>query len=358
MYNPVSVMKCFDNREFRNYWFETGTPTFLVDLLQRMPVSLGNLDVPETAFSAYDPERLDPLPLLVQTGYLTIASVSVAGRSRQYRLAFPNFEIEESFSYWLAKGFAALPDDELSGALRSMVAALTEGRADDMLKDLRAFFTNVPNAIAIDNEKYYQTIFFTVFKLLGAMIEAEVNTNLGRIDAVVKTRTDIFVFEFKLHDTAEAAMRVAHGDRVARVINEELLAGTVLLAQAHGLLAEPLAVELAVLAVAVPFGSVRRPVLLPEQLQGDVAAAQLVADVSHVRRRPRRAVALPHREQQGIQALLVHPRRQRPAQPRGTRPPQVVRHRAAGQAAAARDLPNRQLLLQAQPEQLRYLPHG
>ena len=206
VYNPVSVMKCFQERKFKNYWFETGTPTFLVDLLKRQPVSLGNLDVPETAFSAYEPERLDPLPLLVQTGYLTMADVSIAGRSRQYRLVFPNFEIEESFSYWLARGFAGLPDEDLSGGLRSMVAALTEGRADDMLKDLRAFFANVPNTIAIGHEKYYQTIFYTVFKLIGARIEAEVSTNLGRIDAVVKTRTDIFVFEFKLHDTAEAAL--------------------------------------------------------------------------------------------------------------------------------------------------------
>jgi hypothetical protein len=206
VYNPVSVMKCFQERKFKNYWFETGTPTFLVDLLRRMPVNLDNLNAAETDFSTYDPADLAPLPLLVQTGYLTIRDASQAGRSRIFRLGYPNYEIEESFSRWLVQGFCRMPGEDLTAALPRMVAALNEARVDDMLGHLKTFFTNVPNTIAIANEKYYQTIFFTVFKLLGARIEAEVSTNIGRIDAVVKTRTDIFVFEFKLHDTAEAAL--------------------------------------------------------------------------------------------------------------------------------------------------------
>jgi hypothetical protein len=206
VYNPVSVMKCFDTQEFKNYWFETGTPTFLVDLLRSTPLNLGDLTVPEEAFSAYDPANLQVLPLLVQTGYLTIRDAALSGRSRQYRLGFPNFEIEESFSYWLARAFSVLPDQDLNSALQRMIAALNEGRVDEMLDTLKIFFAKVPYDIALDNEKYYQTIFFTVFTLLGARIEAESRTSLGRIDAVVKTKTDIFVFEFKLTGTAKKAM--------------------------------------------------------------------------------------------------------------------------------------------------------
>jgi hypothetical protein len=87
-----------------------------------------------------------------------------------------------------------------------MVQALEVGDVPGMLESIKAFFAKVSYDIALDNEKYYQTIFFTVFVLIGAMIDAEVSTNIGRIDAVVKTKTDIFLFEFKLNGTAKKAM--------------------------------------------------------------------------------------------------------------------------------------------------------
>jgi len=215
VYNPVSVMKCFYEMKFKNYWFETGTPTFLVDLLKRDPINFADLTAAEGDFSTYDPENLAVLPLLVQTGYLTIKSAEPAGRSRVYRLGYPNFEIEESFSRWLAQGFCRLEPQDLTGALQRLVRALNEARLDDMLDTLKTFFAKVPNTITIANEKYYQTIFFTVFTLIGAMTEAEVNTNIGRIDAVVKTATDIFIFEFKLDGTAAEAMAQVRDRRYA-----------------------------------------------------------------------------------------------------------------------------------------------
>jgi hypothetical protein len=207
VYNPVSVMKCFQELKFKNYWFETGTPTFLVDLLRRSPVKFDDLTAAETDFSTYDPVDLAPLPLLVQTGYLTIKSAETTGRSRVFRLGYPNYEIEESFSRWLAQGFSRLPGEDLTGALQRMVTALNEGRVDEMLETLKVFFEKIPCDIAIANEKYYQTIFFTVFTLIGARIEAEARTSIGRIDAVVKTKTDIFLFEFKLRGSAKQALR-------------------------------------------------------------------------------------------------------------------------------------------------------
>ena len=215
VYNPVSLMKCFDELELKNYWFETGTPTFLVELLKRHPLNLDDLTVTETAFAAYEPEYLEPLPLLVQTGYLTIKDVKITGRSRQYRLGFPNYEIKESFSMWLAKSFCARPQTELNSALNRMLQALEANDVDLMLEALKTFFDKVPNNITLKHEKYYQTIFFTAFTLIGAMTEAEVNTSIGRIDAVVKTRTDIFLFEFKLHGTAAEALTQIHDRRYA-----------------------------------------------------------------------------------------------------------------------------------------------
>jgi hypothetical protein len=207
VYNPVSVMKCFQELKFKNYWFETGTPSFLVDLLRGKPVDLSDLSVQETAFSAYEPDRLEPLPLLVQTGYLTLRGTRQRGQIRNYQLGFPNQEIEQSFSYWLAQGFSCLPAPDLSSGLDRMMTALEENRPDDMLETLKIFFSKVPNTISIRQEKYYQTIFYTVFILIGAMTEAEVNTHIGRIDAVVKTPERIYLFEFKLGGTAEEALQ-------------------------------------------------------------------------------------------------------------------------------------------------------
>jgi len=218
VYNPVSIMKCFDELEIKNYWFETGTPSFLINLLCKKPINFGDLSVPETAFSAYEANHLEPLPLLVQTGYLTIKDVTTAatGRRRQYRLGFPNYEIEESFSMWLAEGFSVTPQEEINSALNRMLAALNKGDIDETLETLKIFFANIPNTITLKHEKYYQTIFFTVFKLIGASIEAEVSTNIGRIDAVVKTEKDIYIFEFKLHDTAEKALKQIHEKNYAQ----------------------------------------------------------------------------------------------------------------------------------------------
>ncbi len=206
VYNPVSIMKCLQESEFKNYWFETGTPTFLLDLIKRQPVDMNNLTVPEDAFSTYEPDHLEPLPLLVQTGYLTIKNVEDMGDLRYYCLGYPNQEIERSFSTWLARDFTNLSAPDFSSALHRIVQALKDASIDDMLKHLKVFFAGIPNDITLKHEKYYQTIFFTVFKLIGAVVEAETSTNVGRIDAVVKTDMDIFIFEFKLHGTAQEAL--------------------------------------------------------------------------------------------------------------------------------------------------------
>jgi len=210
VYNPVSVMKCFDEREIKNYWFETGTPSFLINLLRKKPISFDDLTVQENAFSAYEADHLEPLPLLVQTGYLTIKSASNTGGLAMYRLGYPNQEIAQSFSYWLAKDFGNIQAQDMSSALNRLLAALNKGDIDKTLEILKIFFANIPNTISLKHEKYYQTIFFTVFKLIGASIDTEVSTNIGRIDAVVKTETDIYIFEFKLHDTAENALKQIH----------------------------------------------------------------------------------------------------------------------------------------------------
>jgi hypothetical protein len=221
VYNPVSTMKCLDSGEFKNYWFETGTPTFLVDLLKKSPLNMDQLSAPETLFSVYDVEQLSPLPLMVQTGYLTIKSTQTRGRETKYELGYPNYEIENSFSTWLSQGFTGMSPEDLPNGLDRMTNALEAGDINAMLEELKVFFANVPYNITLKNEKYYQTIFFVVFKLIGAFVEAEVHTNRGRIDAVVQTANHIFVLEFKLHDTAENALKQIQETDYARKYQSE-----------------------------------------------------------------------------------------------------------------------------------------
>jgi len=207
VYNPVSVMKCFEERELKNYWFETGTPSFLIRLLRKHPINFDNLTVPETAFSAYEAKHLEPLPLLVQTGYLTIKGTDDIGGLTYYHLGYPNQEIEQSFSLWLTKDFSNLQLQDIGSTLHRLLTALNDDDIDETLQALKIFFAKIPNDITLKHEKYYQTIFFTIFMLIGTSVETEVRTNIGRIDAVVKTKTNIYLFEFKLHDSAESALK-------------------------------------------------------------------------------------------------------------------------------------------------------
>ena len=109
VYNPVSVMKLFQNKEFRNYWFETGTPSFLLRILNQRPVDLGNMEVSEMLLSSYDPLKLEAIPLLLQTGYLTIQEYIQDGFTGRYALAFPNKVVEQAFSFWLAVEYSDMP---------------------------------------------------------------------------------------------------------------------------------------------------------------------------------------------------------------------------------------------------------
>ena len=206
VFNPVSVGKCLSSGQFDPYWFETGTPTFLLRLMEKNPVVLDEIEVSQTAFSNYEPDRPALVSLLYQTGYLTIKSARQDGGIRLYRLVPPNFEVATAFSESLSADFSRLDGEEHASLLTQMVEALRADDVDDMLDALSCFFANIPANITVKREKYYQSLFYAVFVLIGARTHAECWTNRGRVDAVVETPRGVFVFEFKLNDTAAAAL--------------------------------------------------------------------------------------------------------------------------------------------------------
>ena len=208
VYNPVSIAKFFESGgKFKNYWFSTGTPSFLMDVTKRtnfnFEAAFGN-SVSEVAFSAFEIDNIDPLVLLLQTGYLTIKSTErKLGRIR-YFLGFPNQEVEEAFSAYILKSYAGKPETIAVNFAMDMAEALMDGDLVRLRKVMEVFFAGIPYNVHKKNEATFQAIFFALFRLLGVYIEAESCTNDGRIDAVAQTDKAIYLFEFKMDDDLSA----------------------------------------------------------------------------------------------------------------------------------------------------------
>lgn len=198
VYNPYSTLNLFEARKFKNYWFESGTPNFLISLIKEKHYDLENAEktaLTEDAFSTYELENLNISALLFQTGYLTIADYR---EDRMlYQLAFPNFEVRHSFFEHLLHVYTE-NHTFAGGPLWTLIDALNAQDVDLFFKTLTLFFAKIPYTIQLKDEKYYQTIFYTIFTLIKLKIAAEVCTNTGRIDALVETVTHVYVFEFKV----------------------------------------------------------------------------------------------------------------------------------------------------------------
>lgn len=207
VYNPFSTLQLFNKQRFSNYWFETGTPSFLIKLLkqQQYPIEdLQALQVRELAFSTYEIENLSIIPLLFQTGYLTIKDYDPT--RRLYTLSYPNMEVEDAFLTWLLSAFNERERSLNENFLWQMIDALEVQNLHQFFTILATFFANIPYSIQLQEEKYYQSLFFLIYKLIGLRIDAEVCTNQGRIDSVIEFPNHSYLFEFKLNQSAEAAL--------------------------------------------------------------------------------------------------------------------------------------------------------
>lgn len=218
VYNPVSFIKAMDQGNFRHHWFETGTPTFLLKLLKeeeekregaKKPApgvkDLDGMRLMADSFSSYEIECLKVEPLLFQTGYLTILDYDP--ESELYTLGYPNDEVRFAFVKKLSGYFTPVPEAQVPSLLDELVQALKAHDLEEVFEILNVFYARVDYSIRLKHEKYYQTIFYILFTLLGYRIRVEENTNKGRMDAVVETEDRIYIFEFKLNMDAEAAMK-------------------------------------------------------------------------------------------------------------------------------------------------------
>jgi len=212
VYNPFSLLKTFSALKYRYYWFATGTPTFLANALRNQNYDIrkfeGDVLIDEPSIMDYRVENQNLIPLLYQTGYLTIKSYE----NNLYILGFPNEEVKYGFLKELLPAFALTPIATGKFSVVEFMQQIKNGDIEGFMTSLKAFFSAIPyDAIKQENrdEQYYQHVFYLLFKLIGEFIETEVKNNKGRADAVVKTTDCIYVFEFKMDDKATAEEALA-----------------------------------------------------------------------------------------------------------------------------------------------------
>ena len=208
MYNPFGLLNHFDkNGKFLPYWYETGTPTFLIKLIVNQKlniVDLNNMRVGFESFRKYDIENMDALPILYQSGYLTITDYDE--ESDQFVLDYPNLEVRSSFAKSLLKQYFQTSESSSNSLFVKLPNALTGGDVEGAVNALRQFMASIPYDIIKETENYYETAVHLIFSMLGLKCRSEVRIASGRIDTLVETRRFVYCFEFKLNGTAEEAL--------------------------------------------------------------------------------------------------------------------------------------------------------
>ena len=209
VFNPFSVLNAFSKRELGDYWFQTGTPTFLVEMLRKseydLRILLDGIEAPASMFSEYRVEANNPIPLIYQSGYLTIKDYDK--EFGNYLLLFPNDEVRYGFINFLVPFYTSMTNSDQGFYIGKFVQELRAGDYNAFLTRLQAFFADFPYQLNAKTERHYQVVFYLVFKLMGQFTQVEVESATGRADAVVKTPKYIYVFEFKLNGTAEEALQ-------------------------------------------------------------------------------------------------------------------------------------------------------
>jgi hypothetical protein len=207
IYNPFSLINTFKKNVFDNYWFETGTPTYLVQLLKRnkcLIESMASAQVSDRVLKGIQVKSSDPILTLYQSGYLTIKGYNPA--YKLYQLGIPNKEVEDGFYNFLLPNYATISESQTEFFIVRFVEEIKSGRVDDFLKRLSSLFADTPYELVKDLENHYQNVLFIVTKLMGFYVKAEYHTSEGRIDLVLQTDDYTYVMEFKLNGTAEEAL--------------------------------------------------------------------------------------------------------------------------------------------------------
>ena len=198
--NPYSLLSCLDLQTIESFWYASGTPKFLIDLLKQKPESfleLRNLKIRERVLDSFDVRSMEIEPLLFQTGYLTLKEVIYTKHPPVYVLDLPNQEVSEAFNLQIIAAFTGRNNTFTDNAYLRLAEALAAGDLKQVRDTLRGLFAAIPYQLQVNQEAYYHSIFYAVMRLLGFDLEAEVSVARGRIDAVLELNDKVYIIEFK-----------------------------------------------------------------------------------------------------------------------------------------------------------------
>ena len=207
VFNPFSMVKALNARKIAPYWFGSGTPSFLLKLLDKYHVNLASLEGQEAVLSSFDQsteEMTDALPLLYQSGYLTIKKYEPM--FREYTLGIPNKEVRDGLLNSLIPHYVNPRRSDNDAFLLGFCKAVYRNDIEAALEHMRTYMATIPYDLENHSEKHYQTIFYLMFSFLNIYIRTEVKSAIGRADAVMHMPDTIYVFELKVDKSAEEAL--------------------------------------------------------------------------------------------------------------------------------------------------------
>ena len=207
IYNPFSLLNAFQDHDYTNYWFGSGTPTYLIEMLRKfnvVPSKIGGGSVQAKSFDAPTENMKNIIPLLYQSGYITIKDYNPM--SKNYKLDIPNNEIQAGLMESLLPNYVHEYADEGSAMVGDMYEALYYENLDEMFRLLQAYLLTVPYCDNANSEGHYQQLLYVIFSLFGRYVDVEVHTPTGRVDIVMKTAKALYLFELKLNMSAQAAI--------------------------------------------------------------------------------------------------------------------------------------------------------
>lgn len=213
IYNPFSLLNALDSRHIRDYWFSSGTPTYLVRLLRHFRENMNELTgkyYRTEQFVDYKADVEYPLPMIYQSGYLTIKDYN--RQFNTFLLDFPNNEVKSGFLTLLAADYLT-PEEETGGWVQTLVMALQEGNTEQIRNLFTAFLAGIPYTMRRkenekERERYFQYTFYLILRLVSVYtVYVEKPQSQGRVDGIVETADYVYIFEFKLDGTAKEALR-------------------------------------------------------------------------------------------------------------------------------------------------------
>ena len=203
--NPYSLLGFFIQEKFSSYWFASGTPKFLMDLIKNNPgvyTKLKNLEITELMLDSSDIDKISIELMLFQTGYLTVKKVISTSRAPIFALDMPNYEIKEAFNLYIIAALTENNEVRAGQAQIEIINALQNGDMQKMRNILKSLFASIPYQLHINREAYYHSIIYAIMNILGFDIDAEVSVSNGRVDAVLILDDMVYVMEFKYKECA------------------------------------------------------------------------------------------------------------------------------------------------------------